>query len=99
MLTPKQLIDRLESRFNDEPALIVAKDHAIIKYEVNGRKRYIVDRIRKSNGYDKAVYLLKSRNNLGNDWATVYNFMDQNGLFLEPPIYSSMEKAVDRVTI
>ena len=75
-------------------AIIISKNHEVIKYYVNGRAQYIVERTDADRVNDKVVADVKrAYPEVGNKWADVYNKVDQVGLMTP-----ALEKAIDRLT-
>ena len=75
--------------------IIIAKDHEVINYTVNGRKHSIVDRIASKKNGDAAVADVKRSICRTNDWSKLTNVIDDiyNG---EVP--KAISNAVDRLT-
>lgn len=75
------------------PCNIIAKDHTVIKYYVNGKPQFIVERDNPSRKADREIALMKRVMDCGNSWADVYNMMDEVGMITKP-----IEKAIDRLS-
>jgi len=67
-----KIIDRLNDKCNDT-CVIVAKNHEVTPYEVNGRKRYVVDQVQKPSNWDNVVYTVNKKYKCKNKWDKVYN--------------------------
>ena len=75
-------------------AIIIGKNHEVIKYYVNGRKQYIVERVSADRVNDHIVASVKrSFPEVGNRWEDVYNKIDDLGV-----ISPALDKAIDRLT-
>ena len=73
-------------------AIIIGQNHSITTYQVNGKKRYIIEDIPVSNNrhiVNLAIEYCGSR-----EWATVTNYLDSQGALPDPAI----EKCINVMT-
>jgi hypothetical protein len=55
-------------------AKIIGQNHSIIPYEVNGRKRYVIEDIEQTNSRMIVNNAIKE---VGREWSKVYNWIDE----------------------
>ena len=72
-------------------ATIIAQNHDVITYEVNGRKRYIIEAIELTN--NRAIVNM-SVERVGRRWEDVYNDLDNMGALPDP----ALEKTINSMT-
>ena len=78
-----------------DKAKIIAKNHEVVTYKLNGRRRYIVDEIDKHATFDDKV-VFQAINEVGHLWYDVYNYIDK--LTGHMPS-KHMERCIDKHTI
>ena len=75
---------------------IVAKDHEVIRYELNGKPQYIVERnvIRplSDKDADALVHYAKRTTGCGNEWDKVFNAVDAMTEVMTPAIEASINR-------
>jgi hypothetical protein len=78
---------------------IVAKDHSVIKYWINGKPQFIVERHTARRKADIAVSIIKRVTGCGNKWEDLYsavdNVRDQHGQEMMTP---GCESAINRLS-
>ena len=73
---------------------IIAKNHTVIKYFVNGQPQYVVERNAPVSEADVRVAYMKRVTDCGNKWEDVYNMMDEHLDVMTP----RTEKAINRLS-
>ena len=73
-------------------AKIVGQNHKVIPYEVNGRKRYVIEDIQQTA---RRVIVNKAVAVVGRKWEDVYNYLDEQA---DIPMSSQLEKTIERMT-
>ena len=73
------------------PATIVGQNHSVITYELNGRKRHIVEDIPVTN--NRAIVNLAVAE-VGRVWEDVTNYLDSQGALPDP----ALENCIDSMT-
>lgn len=56
-------------------AKIIAKDHEVIRYKLNGYPKFIVDKVKHRSYNDRVVF--DAIHKVGFEWADVYNLIDE----------------------
>ena len=72
-------------------ATIIGQNHSVICYELNGRKRFIVDQIRQTN--NRAIVNMAVEK-VGRAWEDVTNYIDSQGGLPD----SALERTINRMT-
>ena len=72
-------------------AIIIGQNHTVTTYQVNGKKRYIIEDIPSTNNREIVNMAVSA---VGRKWADVYNYLDKNGALPD----SSIEKLIDQMT-
>ena len=70
-------------------AKIIGQNHDVITYEVNGRKRYIIEDIEETN--NRAIVNM-SVERVGRRWEDVFNDLDGMGALPDPALESTIER-------
>jgi hypothetical protein len=88
-------------------ARIIAQDHNVIPYEVNGRKRFIIEE-KPNLGINHRIVNLAIAITGSREWTTVYNFLDNrlgefieygdNGQRIPDDMTNALESAINRLT-
>ena len=73
-------------------AVIIGQNHKVTTYEVNGRKRYIIEDIPRTVNRQIVNGAIEECNS--REWATVYNHLDKHG-FME---FGGMDRTVNSMT-
>lgn len=73
---------------------IIAKNHTVIKFWVNGQPQYIVERNAFPSNADARVAYVKRMSDCGNEWADVYNTVDSVVDVMTP----GLESAINRLS-
>ena len=73
------------------PATIIAQDHSVITYELNGYKKHIVESIPVTN--NRAIVNLAVKE-VGREWAAVTNYIDSQGGLPDP----ALERVIESMT-
>ena len=77
-------------------AKIIAMNHEVITYTVNGRKCYIVDRVKARVSAAEAEVFSAINCTDSHNWQTVYDFLDDR---FNGSIPDAVDKVCDKVTI
>lgn len=56
------------------PAKIIGQNHTVVPYEVNGRKRYVVETIEQTANRKIVNEAIAA---VGREWSAVYNWIDE----------------------
>ncbi len=70
-------------------ARILGQNHSVITYELNGRKRHIVEDIPQTN--NRKMVNLAIRHVNSRDWAKVTNYIDSQGGLPDPAVERTIE--------
>ena len=72
-------------------AIIIGQNHTVTTYQVNGKKRYIIEDIPVSNS---RIIVNLTVAKVGRKWADVFNHLDN----IYPVMPKALESAIDSMT-